>query len=91
MDKFKNLKSNISTKLNRSNFEVIGGIPLITQIGSKKIIVENYKSVVGFLEYEVKINTTIGTLKIYGEKMTMIEMTAETIIIKGEIRKFEII
>ncbi len=91
MDKFRNLKSNISNKLNRSTLDLLVGVPLITQMGKKKIIVENYKSIVGFLEYEVKVNTTIGTLKIYGEKMTMTEMTAETIIIEGEITKVEII
>ncbi len=91
MNNFRNLKSNISNKLNRSNIEVLVGIPLITQIGKKKIIIENYKSIIGFLEYEVKINTSIGTLKIYGDKMTMTEMTSETLIIEGVIIKVEIV
>ncbi len=91
MNKFRNLKSNISNKINRSTLDLLVGIPLITQMGKKKIIIENYKSIIGFLEYEVKVNTTIGTLKIYGEKMTMTEMTSETIIIEGEITKVEII
>ncbi len=91
MDKFRSLKSNISSKMNRSNLDLLVGIPLITQMGKKKIIIENYKSIVGFLEYEVKINTSIGTVKVYGDKMTMTEMTSETIIIEGSITKVEII
>ncbi len=91
MKNLRNLKSNISNTMNRSNFEVLVGIPLITQIGKKKIIIENYKSIIGFLEYEVKVNTSVGTLKIYGDKMTMTEMTAETIIIEGQIIKVEIV
>ncbi len=77
--------------MNRSTVDLLVGVPLITQMGKKKIIIENYKSIIGFLEFEVKVNTTIGTLKIYGEKMTMTEMTAETIIIEGEITKVEIV
>ncbi len=91
MDKVKNIKSNISNKLTRSKVEMLVGVPLITQIGNKKIIIENYKSIVGFLEYEVKINTTIGLLKIFGRNMTIIEMTSETLIIQGEISKIEML
>ncbi len=91
LDKFRSLKSNISSKMNRSNVDLLVGIPLITQMGKKKIIIENYKSIIGFLEYEVKVNTSIGTLKIYGDKMTMTEMTSETIIIEGVITKVEIV
>ncbi len=77
--------------MNRSSINLLVGVPLITQIGKKKIIVENYKSIIGFLEYEVKVNTSIGTLKIYGNKMTMTEMTSETLIIEGEITKVEVL
>ncbi len=91
MEKFRSLKSNISNKMNRSNLDLLVGVPLITQMGKKKIIIENYKSIIGFLEYEVKVNTSIGTLKIYGDRMTMTEMTSETIIIEGVITKVEIV
>ncbi len=91
MEKLRSFKSNISNKMNRSSLGLLVGVPLITQMGKKKIIIENYKSIIGFLEYEVKVNTSIGTLKIYGEKMTMTEMTSETIIIEGSITKIEIV
>ncbi len=91
MVNFNDLKTNISNKMNRSSFDLLVGVPLITQMGKKKIIIENYKNIIGFLEYEVKINTSIGTIKIYGDKMTMTEMTSETIILEGEITKVEIL
>lgn len=91
MRKFYSIKTNVSENIEKLNQGLLVGIPLITQIGNKKIIIENYKSILGFLEYEVKISTTIGTVKVYGDKMIMTEMTSETIIIIGEITKIEVI
>lgn len=86
-----NFRSGITNKLNKVNMDMLVGVPLITQVGNKRVIIENYKSVIGFLEYEVKINTSLGLVKVVGEKMIMTEMTSETIIIEGEIFKVEIV
>lgn len=91
MEKFNRIKKITTKNINKATSELLIGVPLITQIGNKKIIIENYKNILGFLEYEVKIATNIGTMKVYGEKMIMTEMTSETIIIIGDIIKVEII
>ncbi len=80
LNKFKEIKE-----------DIIVGVPLITQISNNKIIVENYKSILGFLDHEVKISTSVGTLTIIGKDIVMREMTAETIIIEGKIQKSEIV
>lgn len=86
-----NFRSSITNKMNKVNMDMLVGVPLITQVGNKRVIIENYKSIIGFLEYEVKINTSLGLVKVVGEKMIMTEMTSETIIIEGEILKVEIV
>ncbi len=91
MGKINSLKSSVSKKLSKVNMNIIMGEPLITQIGNKKVIIENYKSILGVLEYEIKVSTSLGTLKVFGNKMKMIEMTSDTLIIVGKIEKIEII
>ncbi len=89
MGKINSLKSNVNKQLNKVNMDIVVGVPLITQIGNKKIIIENYKTILGFLEYEVKVSTSLGTLKVFGDKMKIIEMTSDTLIIVGKIEKVE--
>ncbi len=78
-------------KLTEIKEDIIVGVPLITQVSNNKIIIENYKSILGVLDHEVKISTSVGTLTIIGKDIVMREMTSETIIIEGKIRKSEII
>ncbi len=91
MGKLNSLKSNVNKKLKEVNMDIVTGVPLITQIGNKKVIIENYKTILGFLEYEVKVSTSLGTLKVFGEKMKIIEMTSDTLIIVGKIGKVEML
>ncbi len=91
MGKINSLKTNVNQKLKKVNMELVVGVPLITQIGNKKVIIENYKSILGVLEYEIKVSTSLGTLKVFGNKMKMIEMTSDTLIIVGKIEKIEMI
>ncbi len=91
MVKLNSLRAKVGKKLNEVNIDVVTGVPLITQIGNNKVIVENYKTILGVLEYEIKVSTSLGTLKVFGQKMKMIEMTSDTLIIVGKIEKVEII
>ncbi len=90
MGKINSLKTDINKKLSKVNMDIVTGVPLITQIGNKKVIIENYKSILGVLEYEIKVSTSIGTLKVFGNKMKMTEMTSDTLIIVGKIEKIEL-
>ncbi len=90
LGKLNSLRDSASKKLKVSS-DILAGVPLITQIGNKKVIVENYKSILGILEYEVKVSTSLGTLKVFGQKMKMIEMTSDTLIIIGKIEKIELL
>ncbi len=91
MGKINSLKTGVNKKLSKVNMDIVVGVPLITQIGNKKVIIENYKSILGFLEYEIKVSTSLGTLKVFGDKMKMIEMTSDTLIIVGKIEKIELL
>lgn len=78
-------------KLNRINkileipSEITSSIPKITNLGFKKMMIENYKSILEYQDFFIRINTNIGIININGIGMKMEEMTKDDIIVEGEI------
>lgn len=58
----------------------------LTAIGSENIIIENYKSII---EYESHIIRLSNGICIMGDKLNVIEITADEIIIGGTIKNIE--
>lgn len=81
----KNKKKNNSRLNNILEFpeEISNNEPKITIIGFKKIMVENYKGILEYENFFVRLNTTIGVLNINGFNLSLNEMTDEDLIITG--------
>lgn len=91
MQKFKEVKNNFRNQLSSAHFEILVGVPLITQIGNEKLIIENYKNILEIIESSIKLNTSVGIFLIGGENLIVKEMTSDTLIIEGRIKKVELI
>ena len=65
--------------------EVVSQIPKITNLGFKRMMIENYKSILEYQDFFIRISTIIGIININGINMKMEEMTKDDIIIEGEI------
>ena len=61
----------------------------VTIIGFKKIMVENYKGILEYENFFVRLNTTIGVLNINGFNLSLNEMTDEDLIITGKIESID--
>lgn len=87
----KNKKKNNSRLNNILEFpeEISNNEPKITIIGFKKIMVENYKGILEYENFFVKLNTTIGVLNINGFNLSLNEMTDEDLIITGNIESID--
>lgn len=78
-------------RLNRLNrilempSEVFLPIPKITNLGFNRMMIENYKNILEYQDFFIRINTTIGIININGMNMKMGEMTKDDIVIEGEI------
>ncbi len=78
-------------KLNRLNkilempSEITSQIPRVTNLGFKKMMIENYKNILEYQDFFIRINTSIGIININGLEMKMEEMTKDDIVIEGEI------
>lgn len=63
--------------------------PKITIISFDEILIENYKGILEYEEFFIKVDTEIGTININGYKLTLEQITEDDICIKGTIKSIE--
>lgn len=65
--------------------EVTTQTPKLTIIGFEQLLIENYKGILEYEEFFVKISTYIGNININGFNLSLNQMTDDDIIINGKI------
>ena len=70
--------------------EVYSNQPKLTIIGFDEMIIENFKGILEYEEYYVKVNTYIGILNINGFNLKLEKMTEDELKIIGKIEKIEL-
>ena len=59
--------------------------PKLTIQGFKELLIENFKGILEYEDFYVRINTSIGTININGFNLKLKQMTDEDIMISGKI------
>ena len=62
----------------------------ITIVAFNEVLIENFKGIVEYEDFYVKINTQIGNININGFNITMEQMTNEDILVKGVINSIDL-
>lgn len=70
--------------------EVCSNIPKIIITGFDEIIIENFKGILEYEEFFVRINTHIGIINVNGYNLSLENMTDEDIKVKGKIESIDI-
>lgn len=70
--------------------EVYTNMPKLTVIGFEEMVIENYKSILEYEEFFVRINTHIGILNINGFNLNLEKMTNDDIKITGTIESVDL-
>lgn len=70
--------------------EVYTNMPKLTVVGFEEMIIENYKSILEYEEFFVRINTHIGILSINGFNLNLEKMTNDDIKITGTIESVDL-
>lgn len=65
--------------------EVVSNIPKITVLGFNEMVIENYKSIMEYEEFYIKINTYIGIINVNGLNLKLLQMNQDDIRITGQI------
>lgn len=85
------MKNKKKTKVNRINKmleiprELVSNEPKITIIGFNEMLIENYKGILEYQDFFIRINTYIGIININGFKLDLTEMTTDDLLITGNI------
>ena len=70
--------------------EVVTGTPKITILGFNELLIENYRGVLEYEEFYVKVNTYIGVININGLNFNIQQMNEDDILITGQIDSIEL-
>ena len=65
-------------------------ISKITIISFDELLIENYKGILEYEEFYIKINTEIGTININGFNLTLEQITEDDIVVKGIINSIDL-
>ncbi len=84
MKKKKNRNNRINDILELPQ-EVVSNKPKITIVGFEELLIENYKSILEYEEFYIKVNTYIGAININGFNLRLKEMTGDDIMVLGKI------
>ena len=69
--------------------EVCSNVPKMNITGFDEIIIENYKGILEYEEFFVRINTYIGIININGYNLNLENMTNDDIKVTGKIESIE--
>ena len=64
--------------------------PKITIIGFDEMLIENYKGILEYEEFYIKINTSIGNINVNGFNLNLEQVTEDDIAVKGKIESIDI-
>ena len=81
----KRLKQNRFEQFLEIPKEISSEIPKLTVMGFEELLVENYKSILEYQDFYIRLNTTIGIININGFELNLNEMTNDDILITGKI------
>lgn len=84
-----NFKYNISEALELPK-DVVLDLPKVIMIGDIQVNISNHKGIIEYTQETLRINTSIGIVKISGKDMELKTILSEEIIVKGNIQKIEI-
>lgn len=69
--------------------EISSNEPKITIMGFNEMLIENYKGILEYQEFYIRISTYIGILNINGFDLNLTEMTTDDILITGKIETID--
>lgn len=70
--------------------EIYSKAPKITIIGFEEMIIENFKGILEYEEFFIRINTYIGIININGYNLNLENLSNDDIKITGKIESFDI-
>ena len=71
-------------------YELVLNLPKITVVGDIQAVIENHKGIVEYENNVIRINSSIGMIKITGSNLTIKNIMAEEIVVNGSIEMVQV-
>ena len=69
--------------------DVVAGLSRLEMVGSRQLYLEHHAGILAYSEEQIDVNTTAGALRVRGEGLSLLAMTAEELRIGGRIAAVE--
>ncbi len=69
--------------------EIGTDLPKMTMIGFEELLIENYKGIIEYEEFFIRISTHIGNININGFELKLNQMTEDDILVTGKIENVD--
>ena len=63
--------------------DVVAGLPRLEMVGSRQLYLEHHAGILAYSEEQIDVNTSAGALRVRGEGLSLLAMTAEELRIGG--------
>lgn len=88
MKKNKKVKNKIGRMLEVPD-EVVLNVPKVTILKFEQMLIENYKGILEYQDFFIRIKTSIGIVNVNGFNLSLEEMTTDDIIVNGKIESID--
>ena len=69
--------------------DVVAGLPRLEMVGSRQLYLEHHAGILACGEEQIDVNTGVGVLRIRGQRLELVAMTAEELRLGGRIDAVE--
>ncbi len=69
--------------------DVVAGLPRLEMVGSRQLYLEHHTGILAYSQEQIDVNTAAGVLRVKGEALSLVAMTAEEVRIGGRISTVE--
>ena len=65
--------------------DVVAGLPRLELVGNRQLYLEHHTGILAYSDEQIDVNTTVGVLRVRGQRLTLLAMTGEELRIGGKI------
>ncbi|WP_298032361.1 YabP/YqfC family sporulation protein [uncultured Dysosmobacter sp.] len=69
--------------------DVVAGLPRLEMVGNRQLYLEHHTGILAYSETQIDANTAAGVLRVRGQRLTLLAMTAGELRIGGRIAAVE--
>ena len=69
--------------------DVVAGLPRLEMVGSRQLYVEHHAGILAYSQEQIDVNTAAGVLRVRGDGLSLLAMTAEELRIGGRLASVE--